>query len=178
MVKQREKLQNLHFFQIGAKNAHLKCDFPPFWCGPPRKRLWPSRRGSPIALSGFFTLTGRREEPVIPLHSLHTAMYTIWAYLLPSNHRKACRETKWTIRDRAPLASSKQISKSIEATLNSGTLCMVRDGKWATTHDSTLFGQEVRPYLPPGLTLVFDTDHFLTFSAKTTRSTSQFFGKY
>ena len=22
---------------------------------------------------------------------------------------------------------------------------MVRDGKWATTHDSTLFGQEVRP---------------------------------
>ena len=23
---------------------------------------------------------------------------------------------------------------------------MVRDGKWATTHDSTLFGREVRPY--------------------------------
>ena len=23
----------------GTKNAHLECDFPPFWCGPPRKRL-------------------------------------------------------------------------------------------------------------------------------------------
>ena len=45
---------------------------------------------------------------------------------------------------------------------------MVRDGKWATTHDSTLFGQEVRPYFPPGSTLVFDTDCFLTFGAKTT----------
>ena len=55
---------------------------------------------------------------------------------------------------------------------------MVRDGKWATTHDSTLFGQEVRPYFPPGSTLAFDTDRFLTFGAKTTRSTSQFFGKY
>ena len=46
---------------------------------------------------------------------------------------------------------------------------MVWDGKWATTHDSTLFRQEVRPYFPPGSTLVFDTDHFLTFGAKTTR---------
>ena len=35
---------------------------------------------------------------------------------------------------------------------------MVRDGKWATTHDSTLFGPEVHPYFPPGSTLVFDTD--------------------
>ena len=43
---------------------------------------------------------------------------------------------------------------------------MVRDGKWATTHDSTLFGQEVRPYFPPGSTLVFDTDCFLAFGAK------------
>ena len=40
---------------------------------------------------------------------------------------------------------------------------MVRDGKWATTHDSTLFGQVVHPYFPPGSTLVFDTDCFLTF---------------
>ena len=75
-------------------------------------------------------------------------------------------------------ANSKQISISIEAPLNSGTSCMVRDGKWATTHDTTLSGQEVRPYFPPGSTLVFDTDCFLTFGAKTTRSTSQFFGKY
>ena len=119
----------------------------------------------------FFTLTGHWEEPVIPLHSVHTAMYAIRAYLLPSNHRKACRETKWTIRDRAPLASSKQIAISIEAPLNSGTSCMVPDGKWATTHDSTLFEQEVHPYFPPGSTLVFDTDRFLTFGAKTTRST-------
>ena len=121
---------------------------------------------------------GPPEEPVIPLHSLHTAMYAIRAYLLPCNHRKACRETKWTIRDRAPLTSSKQISISIEAPLNSGTSCMVRDGKWATTHDSTLFGQEVSPYFPPGSTLVFDTDRFLTFSTKTTRSTPQFFGEF
>ena len=160
MVKWREKLRNLHFFQIGAKNAHLECDFPPFWCGPPRKRLWPSRRGSPVALSGFLTLTGRREEAVIPLHSLYTAMYAIRTYLLPSNHRKVCRETKWTIRDRAPLASSKQISLSIVAPLNSGTSCMVWDSKWATTHGSTLFGTEVCPYFPPGSTLVFDTDCF------------------
>ena len=138
----------------------------------------PSCRGSPIALPGSITLTGRREELVIPLHSLHTAMYAIWAYLLPSNHRNACRETKWRIRDRPPLASSKQISISIEATLHSGTGCMVRNGKWATTHDSTIFGQEVPPYFPPGSTLVFDTVRFLTFGAKTTRSTSQFFGKY
>ena len=138
----------------------------------------PSCRGSPEALPGFFTLTGRREEPVIPLHSLHTAMYAIQAYLLPCNHRKAYRETKWTIRDRAPLASSKQISISIEAPLNSGISCMVWDGKWATTHDSTLLGQEVCPYFLPGSTLVFDTDCFLTFGAKTTRSTPQFFGEY
>ena len=105
-------------------------------------------------------------------------MYAIQAYLLPCNHRKACRETKWTLRDRALPTNSKQISLSIEAPLNSGTLCMVRDGKWATTHDSTLFGQEVRPYFPPGSTLVFDTDCFLAFGAKTTRSTSQFFGTY
>ena len=91
---------------------------------------------------------------------------------------KACRETKWTIRDRALPANSKQISLSIEAPLNSGTSCMVWDGKWATTHDSTLFGQEVCPYFPPGSTLVFDTDCFLTFGAKTTRSTSQFFRTY
>ena len=137
-----------------------------------------SCQGSPKALPGFFTLMGHREEPVIPLHSLHTALYAIRAYLLPCNHRKARRETKWTIHDRANLASSKQISISIEAPINSGTSYMVRDGKWATTHDSTLFGQEVRPYFPPGSTLVFDIDRFLTFGAKTTRSTSQFFGKY
>ena len=87
-------------------------------------------------------------------------MYAIQAYLLPCNHRKACRETKWTIRDRALPTNSKQISLSIEAPLNLGTSCMVRDGKWATTHDSTLFGQEVHPYFPPGSTLVFDT-HWL-----------------
>ena len=166
------------FFQIGTEKAHLECDFPPFWCGPPRKRLRPSRGGSPKALPGFSTLMGRRQERVIPLHSLHTAMYTIRAYLLLCNQRKACRETKWTIRDRATLASSKQISISIEAPLNSGTSCMIRDGKWATTHDSTLFAQEVCPYFLPGSTLVFDTDHFLTFGAKRTRSTSHFFGKY
>ena len=121
---------------------------------------------------------GRREEPVIPLHSLDTAMYAIQAYLLPCNHRKACRETKWMICDRALPTNSKQISLTIEAPLNSGTSCMVRDGKWATTHDSTLFGQEVRPYFLPGSTLVFDTDCFLTLGAKTTRSTSQFFTKF
>ena len=98
--------------------------------------------------------------------SLHTAMYTIRAYLLPSKHCKACLETKWTICDRALPANSKQISLSIEAPLNSGTSCMVRDGKWATTHDSTLFRREVRPYFPPGSTLVFDTDCFLTFGAR------------
>ena len=54
------------------------------------------------------------------------AIYAIRAYLLPCNHRKACQETKWMIRDRAPLANSKQISMSIEAPLNSGTSCMVR----------------------------------------------------
>ena len=138
----------------------------------------PSRRCSSVALPGFLTLMVRREERVIPLHSLRTAMYAIRAYLLPSNHCKACWETKWMIRDGSPLSSSKQISISIEAPLNSGTSCMVRDGKWATNHDSTLFGQEVCPYFPPGSTLVFDTDCFLTFGAKTTRSTSQFFGKY
>ena len=140
--------------------------------------LWRSHRASPVALPGFSTLLGRREEPVIPLHSLDTAMYAIRAYLLPCNHCKACRETKWTICDRALPANSKQISLSIEAPLNSGTSCMAWDGKWTTTHDSTLFGQEVRPYFPPGSTLVFDTDCFLTFGAKTTRSTSQFFGTY
>ena len=96
----------------------------------------------------------------------------------PCNHRKACRETKWTIRDRTLPTNSKQISLSIEAPLNSGTSCMVQDGKWATTHDSTLFGQEVLLYFPPESTLVFDTDCFLTFGAKTTRSTSQFLGTH
>ena len=133
--------------------------------------MQPSRWGSPVALPGFFTLMGRQEEPVIPLHSLHTVMYAIRAYLLPSNHRKACRETKWTICNTDPITRSKQISISIEAPLNSGTLCMVQDRKWATTHNSTLFGQEVRSYFPPGSTLVFDTNRFLTFGAKTTRST-------
>ena len=85
---------------------------------------------------------------------------------------------KWTIHDRALPANSKQISLSIEAPLNLGTPCMVWDGKWATTHNSTLFGQEVHPYFLPGSSLVFDTDCFLTFGAKTTRSTSQFFGTY
>ena len=135
-----------------------------------------SHRGTPVALPGLSTLTGCREVLVIPLHPLDTAMYAIQAYLLPCNHRKACRETKWTIRDRAQ--NSKQISLSIEAPLNSGTSRMVRDGKWATTHDSTLFGQEVLLYFPPGSTLLFDTDCFLTFGAKTTRSTSQFFGTH
>ena len=102
-------------------------------------------------------LMGHWEEPVIPLYSLHMAMYAIRAYLLHSIHRKACRETKWTIHDRAPLTSSKQISTRIEAPLNLGTSCMVWDGKWATTHGSTLFGTEVCPFFPPGLTLVFDT---------------------
>ena len=137
-----------------------------------------SHRRSAIALPGFSTLTGRQEEPVIPLHSLHMAMYAIWAYLLPCNHHKACRKRKWTIHNTALPANSKQISLRIKAPLNSGTLCMVRDGKWATTHDSTLFRQEVHLYFLPGLTLVFDTDCFLTFSAKTTRSTSQFSGTY
>ena len=100
------------------------------------------------------------EEPTIPLHSLHMAMYPIWAYLWPCNHRKACRETKWMIRDRAPPANSKQNCVSVQASL-SGTSCMLWDGKWATTHDSTIFGLEVRPYFPPGSTLVLDTDCFL-----------------
>ena len=138
----------------------------------------PSHRGSPVALPGLSMLTGLREVPVIPLHSLDKAMYAIQAYLLPCNHRKACRETKWTIRDTALPTNSKQFSLSKEAPLNSGTSCMVRDGKWATTHDSTLYGQEVCPYFPPGSSFVFDTDCFLAFSAKTTRSTSQFFGTY
>ena len=116
-----------------------------------------SHRGFPVALPGFSTLMGRWEEPVIPLHSLDTAMCAIWAYLLPCNHCKACREIKWMIRDRALPANSRQISLSVEAPLNSGTLCMVRDGKWATTHDSTLFGQEVCPYFLPRSTLMFDT---------------------
>ena len=116
---------------------------------------------APVALPGFFTLTGHREEPVVPLHSLHTAMYAIRAYLLPCNRRKARRETKWTIHDSAPLASSKQIAISIEAPLNSGASCMVWHGKWATTHGSTLFGAEVCPHFPPGSTLVLDTDCFL-----------------
>ena len=140
--------------------------------------MWRSHRGTPVALPGWSTLTGHREVPVIPLHSLDTAMYAIQAYLLPCNHRKACRETKWTIRDRALPTNSKQISLSIEAPLHSGTSCMVRDGKWATTHYSTLFVQEVLLYFPPGSTLVFDTDCFLIFGAKTTRSTSQFFGMH
>ena len=78
------------------------------------------------------------------------------------------------------LSFALQPPQSIEAPLNSGTSCMVRDGKWATTHDSTLFVQEVLLYFPPGSTLVFDTDCFLTFGAKTTRSTgtSQFFGTH
>ena len=121
--------------------------FRHFWCGPPRKRLRQSHRGSPVALPGLSTLMGCWEVTVIPLHSLDTAMYAIQAYLLPCNHRKTCRETKWM--------NSKQISLSIEAPLNSGTSCMVRDGKWATTHGSTLFGQEVGPYFPPGSTLVW-----------------------
>ena len=73
-----------------------------------------SHRGTPVALPGLSTLTGRWEVPVIPLHSLDTAMYAIQAYLLPCNHRKACRETKWTVRDRALPTNSKQISLSIE----------------------------------------------------------------
>ena len=84
-----------------------------------------SHRGSPVALPGFSTLMGRREETVIPLNSLDTAMYAIRTYLLPCNHRKACQDKKWTIRDRACPANSKQISLRIEAPLNSGTLCMV-----------------------------------------------------
>ena len=137
-----------------------------------------SHRGSPVALPGLSTLTGRREVPVSPLHSLDTAMYAIQAYLLPCNHCKVCRETKWTICDKALPTNSKQFSLSIEAPLNSGTSCMVRDGKWATTHDRTLFGQEVRHYFPPGSTLVLYTDCFLAFGTKTSRSTSQFFGTY
>ena len=118
----------------------------------------------------------------LPGRAGHSTSFIGYGYVRHSGlsfalqHRKACWETKWTIRDRALPANSKQISLSIEAPLNSGTSCMVRDGKWATTHDSTLFGQEVRPYFPPGLTLVFDTDCFLTSGAKTTRSTSQLKG--
>ena len=123
--------------------------------------MQPSHRGSLVPLPGVSMPTGRREEPVIPLHSLHTAMYTIWAYLLPCNHRKACWETKWAILDGAPPANSKQICVSMEAPLNSGTSCTARDSKWATTHDNTLFRPEVRPYFPQGSTLVFDTDCFL-----------------
>ena len=133
----------------------------------------PSHQGSPEALPGFFTLTGRQEKPVIPLHSLHTAMYTIQAYLLPCNHHKACRETKWTIRDRAPLASSKQISISIEAPLRAWY--GMANGPQLTT---VPFSDEVCPYFPPGSTLLFDNDRFLTFGAKTKRSTPQFSGEY
>ena len=45
------------------------------------QRLQPSHRGSPVALPGFSTLTGHREEPIIPLQSLDTAMYAIRAYI-------------------------------------------------------------------------------------------------
>ena len=128
----------------------------------------------PPRLSRSFAWLLHADGP--PGRARHSTSYAIRAYLLPCNHRKACWETKWTTRDRALPTNSKQIS--IEAPLNSGTSCMVQDGKWATTHDSTLFGQEVCPYFPPGSTLVFDTDCFLTSGAKTTRSTSQFFGTY
>ena len=129
-------------------------------CRPPRK-LRPSHRGSPVTLPGFSTLTGCREEPIMPLHSLHMAMHVIWAYLLPCNHSKECRETKWTTHNRAPPTTSKQIYISTEAPLNLGTSCTVQDSKWATTYDSALFGPEVLPYFPPGPTLVFDTNCFL-----------------
>ena len=96
----------------------------------------------------------------------HSTSFIAYGYVRHSclsfalQHHKACRETKWTIRDKAPLASSKQISISIEAPLNSGTSWMVWDGKWATTHGSTLFETEVCPYFLPGSTLVFDIDCF------------------
>ena len=57
------------FFQIGTQNAHLECDFPPFWCGPPRKRLRRSHWGTPVALPGLSTLTGCREVP--SFHFIH-----------------------------------------------------------------------------------------------------------
>ena len=120
----------------------------------------PSYRVSPVALPGFSTLTGRCEEPAVLFHSLHTAMYAIRAYLLFCNYRKECWETKWTICGRAPPANSKQICISIEAPLDSGT-CVVWDGKWATSHNGTLFAPEVCPYFLPELTVVCDTDCFL-----------------
>ena len=135
----------------------------------------------PTLSRSFAWLLHADEQPGRARHSTSFITYgyvRYRAYLLPCNHRKACRETKWTIRDAALPANSKQISRSIETPLNSGTSCMVRDGIWATTHDSTLFGQEVRPYFPPRSTLVFDTDCILTFGAKTARSKSHFFGTY
>ena len=134
----------------------------------------------PPGLSRSFARLLHADMP--PGRTRHSTSFIAYGYVRHSDLsftlQPPHRETRWTIHDRATLASSKQISISIEASLNSGTLCMVRDGKWATTHDSTLFGQEVRPYFPPGSTLVFDTDLFLTFGAKRTRSTPQFFGEY
>ena len=136
-----------------------------------------SHQGSPVALPGLPTLMGRRE--VLSFHFIHwirlcTPFTPIFCLATTAKHVGKQNGRS----NRALPTNSKQISLSIEAPLNSGTSCMVRDGKWATTHDSTLFGQEVRPYFPPGSTLVFDTDCFLTFGAKTTRSTSPFFGTY
>ena len=134
-------------------------------------------QGSPIALPGF-----NADGP--PGRACHSTSFIGYGYvrhlglsfaLQPPQSMSGNKmdDPRW-----APHANSKQISISIEASLSSGTSCMVRDDKWATTHDSTLFGQEVRLHFRPGSTLVFGTDHFLTFGAKTTRSTSQFFGKY
>ena len=136
-----------------------------------------SHQGSPIALPGLPTLTGRRE--VLSFHFIHwirlcTPFRPI--FFLATTAKHVGKQNGQSAIEPFPPTQSKSLS--IEAPLNSGTSCMVRDGKWATTHDSTLFGQEVRPYFPPGSTLVFDTDCFLTFGAKTIRSTCPFFGTY
>ena len=127
----------------------------------------------PPRLSRSFAWLAHANGP--PGSPRHSTSFTGYGYV---RHSGLSFALQWTIRDRALPTNSKQISLSIEAPLNSGTSCMVRDGKWATTHDSTLFGQEVLLYIPPGSTLVFDTDCILTLGAKTTRSTSQFFGTH
>ena len=100
MVKKRENLQNLHFFKLALKT--------------PKETV----AAIPPGLSQSFARLLHADG--LPGRTCHSTsfiaygykMYAIWAYLLPCNHHKACRETKWTVRDRATLAISKQISIS------------------------------------------------------------------
>ena len=113
-----------------------------FPCGPPsRHSRFPSAGSEPLLASLRLRLR------------LHEALFSVSRPRarnadLTYHCRKACRETRWQLRNGVPAANPQPNNISLEPLRKSGNSLTARAGKWATTHQFALIRFRTESILP------------------------------